>query len=134
MKGPELSVRSGRSGKFMARIYVAGPMRFYAEHNFPAFDAAAKELRRAGWEVVSPAELDRLAHVHEFTDPLPPGFLRQAMKRDLASICDCDALCLLPGWEQSAGSQVELTLAKFLGLTIYDTISKAAEQWKVAVE
>ena len=38
-------------------LYIAGPMRGYPDHNFPAFRAAAAALRRAGYGVVNPAEL-----------------------------------------------------------------------------
>lgn len=98
------------------RVYIAGPMRGYPEYNFPAFDAAAKDWRRAGHDVVNPAELDRVDGVHEFTDPLPSGFLRDAMRRDLVAICKCDAIVLLPGWEASSGVKVELALAELLKL------------------
>jgi hypothetical protein len=107
----------------MATIYIAGPMRGYSEYNFPAFDAAAKAWRKAGWTVISPAELDRVAGVHEFTDPLPPGFLRDAMRRDMLAICSCDAIALLPGWEASSGVKVEKTLADFLGLRVLDAMT-----------
>ena len=100
------------------KIYVAGPMSGYSLYNFPAFDAAALKLRREGHEVVSPAELDRIAHVHEFTENLPPNFMREAMRRDLDAICDCDAIYLLKGWEKSSGVTVELALANLLKLTV----------------
>ncbi len=100
------------------RVYIAGPMRDYEEYNFPAFDAAARRMRKAGWDVINPAEMDRVNGVHEFTDPLPVGFLRHAMSRDLRAICECDAIYLLKGWELSRGVKVELTLAEFLGLTV----------------
>jgi hypothetical protein len=105
----------------MKTIYIAGPMRGYPEHNFPAFDAAAKELRRAGWRVLSPAEMDRVAGIHEFTDLSNPStsIKREVMRRDCAALCEADAIALLPGWEKSAGVKVELTLAKFLGLQEY---------------
>ena len=38
------------------RVYVAGPMTGIAEHNFPAFNAAAASLRAAGWHVENPAD------------------------------------------------------------------------------
>lgn len=103
------------------KIYVAGPMRGYPEYNFPAFDYAARVLRQAGHDVVSPAELDRSVGVHEFSTNLPPGFMRDAMKRDLPVICDSDALVLLPGWEQSSGTAVEKHLAELLGLEIFSS-------------
>ncbi len=100
----------------MKTIYIAGPMRGYPEYNFPAFDVAAKRLRKEGWNVISPAELDRVEGIHEYTAVLPDNFPRQAMTRDTAAICKADAIALLPGWERSAGVKVELTLARFLGL------------------
>lgn len=97
-------------------IYVAGPMRGHAQYNFPAFDRAAAKLHTDGHTVVNPAELDRKMGVTEDTDPFPPNFLRIAIKRDLLSICECDAIYLLRGWEKSAGVAVELAMTKFLGL------------------
>ena len=91
------------------RLYVAGPMRGYEYFNFPAFDAASLQLREIGYDVVNPAELDRVEGIHEFSE-LPKGFIRQAMKRDTAAICDCDGIALLPGWEKSAGVDVEKRL------------------------
>lgn len=40
------------------RIYDSGPMTGLPGLNFPAFDAAAKQLRAAGYDVVNPAELN----------------------------------------------------------------------------
>ena len=40
------------------KIYIAGPMRSYPAFNFPAFHAAAKDLRERGHAVWSPAEND----------------------------------------------------------------------------
>ena len=40
------------------RLYLAGPMSGKPQMNFPAFEKAAKSLRRRGHDVVSPAELD----------------------------------------------------------------------------
>lgn len=99
-------------------VYIAGPMRSIPAYNFPAFDAAAARFRANGWEVINPADLDRQNGVTEHTDPLPPGFLRDAMRRDLAAICDCDAIALLPGWRKSAGVAVELALASLLKLQV----------------
>jgi len=105
------------------KIYIAGPMRGYPLYNFPAFDEAARRWRFRGWHVINPAELDRIEGSSEYTINLPPGFLRSCMKRDLTAICDCDAIALLPGWEASRGTKVELELAKFIGLPVYDALT-----------
>ncbi len=40
-------------------IYIAGPMSGYPQYNFPAFDKARDELEKNGWQVGSPADMDR---------------------------------------------------------------------------
>lgn len=101
-------------------IYIAGPMRGLPHCNFPAFDEASKAWGELGWMVISPAELDR-EHGF-FGEGTEPGkqFLREAILRDLNGISVCTAIVLLPGWEQSKGVAVELALARFLGLKIYE--------------
>lgn len=100
-------------------IYIAGPMRGVPLYNFPAFDAATKKFREAGWEVISPAEMDR---DKGFTETMPEPsatFLKAAIARDLSAISICTAIALLPGWEASRGVRVELALAEFLEIPIY---------------
>lgn len=40
------------------RLYISGPMTDMPNHNYLAFNEAAKQLREAGYEVLNPAELD----------------------------------------------------------------------------
>lgn len=96
------------------KIYLAGPMRGIPLWNFPAFDAAAKELRAAGHYVISPAELDREIGLDEHDYPNWPEWFRieDAMKRDFAQIVSCDVVALLDGYENSIGVKHELEVAK----------------------
>lgn len=105
------------------RLYLAGPMRNYPMFNFPAFDSAALQLRRAGFDVVSPAELDRVNGVHEFSE-ITPAVMRDAMRRDLVALCDVDGVATLKGFRQSVGCGVELALANFLDLPV-----RTVPQW-----
>jgi len=93
------------------RIYIAGPMTGLAEHNFPAFHAAADRLRQAGWDAVNPAE-----NFGGRTDLPRESYLRA----DVALLVGCDAVAMLPGWEDSRGAKLEYLLARELGLLVLD--------------
>ena len=90
------------------RVYISGPMTGLPQLNFPAFHAAASELRARRYEVVNPAEIN------------PDGALSwaQCMRADIKALCDCEALALLPGWERSKGAHLELHLAHRLDMQI----------------
>ena len=104
------------------RVYIAGPMSGIPEYNFPAFHAAAKAWRALGWEVVNPAEMDEeldgfdakadVARSHE-----------HYMRRDIPEVAKCDAIALLPGWENSKGANSEITVGKMCGLDFYDAVT-----------
>ena len=97
------------------RIYVAGPMTGLPEFNFPAFHAAAARLREAGWEsVVNPA-----GNFGGRTDMPRASYLRA----DVALLVTCDAIALLPGWEESPGATLEVIIAAELGLRFLDARS-----------
>jgi hypothetical protein len=112
------------------RIYLAGPMRGIANFNFPAFHAAAAELRAQGHTVFSPAEKDIERHATDISaDNLTGdeaeaarkhGFdLRVALREDLEWICrHADAVALLPGWSSSKGTRAEKATAEALNLQV----------------
>ena len=107
------------------KIYLAGPMRGYDRNNFPAFDAAAVELRRFGDEVFNPAERDRDKYGDEIEfmnadQAKAIGFsINDALKADLVWICDnADCIALLPNWEHSPGAKTEWALALALNLFV----------------
>jgi len=100
------------------KVYIAGPMRGIEDFNFAAFDEAAHELRKAGYEVFSPADRDREAGFDpkDVKTGISRAFLREAMAADTGYICrEADAIALLPGWQNSEGSQIELMLSVMLG-------------------
>lgn len=96
------------------RIYIAGPMTGIDKYNFPAFDAAAQDLRDMGFHPVSPADIDR-AHGFDPTDPREQAEmhtnLRDIISRDVSALLDCDGLALLPGWQRSLGARAEVAVA-----------------------
>jgi hypothetical protein len=92
--------------------------------NFPAFFAAAQELRSCGIEVVSPAEIDNeedKGAALTSTDGDPTNRVAMNNKtwgdflaRDVKLIADAgiQGIVFLPGWETSRGAKLEA----FVGL------------------
>lgn len=106
------------------RIYIAGPMRGIPEWNFPAFDEAEARWRAAGHVPFSPAQVDRaLKYDPNEQGEATNGHLRHVIQMDIACIMAADAIALLPGWENSRGATVELSLAQFIGIPVYDAIT-----------
>ena len=101
-------------------------MRGLPEFNFPAFHLAAATLRSRGYEVWSPAEADiELDDFDPKTDEAKP--FAYYMKRDLAAVCDVEAVVCLPGWQQSQGARLETYVARAIGLPVlsYPTLEPA---------
>lgn len=95
-------------------------MTNYPRWNFDAFASAASELRRAGYEVISPAEID----LARGFDPDAPKELYttedrvMALRGDIIALLDVDGVALLDGWEDSAGAQLEAHIGTALELMV----------------
>lgn len=96
-----------------SQTYIAGPMTGYVEHNYPLFNHVATILRTVDWavEVVNPAEN------HNGDRFLPRD---EYLRVDLPQVIASDNLVLLPGWQQSPGAVLEVSVAYNLGLPIYE--------------
>lgn len=92
------------------KIYLAGPMTGLREFNYPAFNAAADQLRALGHEVLNPAENSEPAcGTYE-------GYLRMGLRQML----DCECVVMLPDWSASKGAVIECNLAWDLKMHVYD--------------
>jgi hypothetical protein len=89
-------------------LYVSGPMSGIKDLNFPAFIAAAEALRRAGYAVVNPVDLN----------PDPKAEWKACMRADIKALVDCDAVATLPGWKESRGAWLETRIANGLGMEV----------------
>lgn len=94
----------------MTKVYLSGPMSGMVDHNFPAFNAKAEELREKGVEVVNPAELEGESLTHPW---------EWYLRRDIKVMMECDALYMLPGWTNSKGAKLEFSLAQTLKFKIF---------------
>lgn len=109
-----------------SKLYLSGPMTGLPQQNYPAFHAAAARLRRAGYRVVNPAEL----HPHNMLRRLVAALAAMLnlapaptlprwedyMRAALVGLLGCEAVVVLPGWEQSRGARCEVSLAAELGM------------------
>lgn len=91
----------------MKKIYIAGPMTGLPESNYPAFNAAASQLRALGHEVQNPAE-----------NPKRDSWAGY-MRLGVAQLVQCDCIVLLPGWSESKGALIERQLAQMLDMEVF---------------
>lgn len=98
----------------MKRVYIAGPMTGLPGYNFPAFRRVAMLLREAGYDAVSPVELN-----NEEADG-PTNTWQACMRVDIGALVTCDLVALLPGWENSRGASLEHYIANCVGIPCRD--------------
>lgn len=105
------------------KLYVAGPMRGYAQFNFAKFDEVCKSLRSKGHTVIGPQEIDRYLGFDETVEELEvtQDDMRRFLLRDtFLIILEAEGIVTLPGWEESKGAIMEVALARAMGLPVYD--------------
>lgn len=91
-------------------IYISGAMTGIKDNNRPAFAKAKKMLRKSGYRVISPPDLDKFSKHRTWE-----GFLR----RDLSFLVKCDAIATLNGWKKSRGANLEVYVGKALSMEIH---------------
>lgn len=90
------------------RYYLAGPMSGHENFNRPRFNEIAAILRDQDFSVWNPAELE-----------VEGDDYNQYMREGLSRLVECHALILIPGWETSKGTKIEIMLARILHMPIY---------------
>lgn len=87
-------------------VYLSGPIT--GNSNYKAtFARVAEKMRAAGFDVINPAELDRVIQADEF----PYEDYVSATLRLLAA---ADIVAMLPGWQDSPGARREAERAREL--------------------
>jgi len=86
-------------------LYLSGPMTGVIDLNRPAFAKAAKALRKKGYSVISPPELDKNE---------PQRSWEGCLRRDISHLMKCKSIATLPRWKKSKGATLEVYIAKAL--------------------
>ena len=105
------------------KVYISGPMTGYPDFNYPAFVEAATYWRSRGYVVVSPAEIN----------PDTGGEWADYLRSDLRALLECDVIAMLRGWEGSRGANLELYVARALGLEVWDAEARTTVPKLLAV-
>lgn len=119
------------------KFYLAGPMSGYPQFNFPAFIAAAADLRERGYEIISPAELDdsdTQAAAMASPDGAPGSGSVDGktwgdfLARDVKIVADkVDGVIFLDGWDKSRGARLEAFVGVLTGHKFYEYSERDTE-------
>lgn len=93
------------------KFYIAGPISNDPDWR-AKFNRAAGRLRGLGLDVANPAEFQWQEKEGISWD--------DCLKRDIPELLQCDAVYLLPGWEQSRGAVLESHVARQVGLVVVE--------------
>ena len=91
------------------RVYISGPMTGLPGLNYDEFNHKAILFRTWGHEVSNPTE--QVGEGKTWSEFLKGDLVELILK--------CDAVYVLPGWEQSEGACLEICVAQALGIPVY---------------
>jgi len=103
----------------MKTAYIAGPMRGYPRHNWPAFFEAEATLREMGFTPINPARIDQNFGFNPDEDVLDGDTLTAVIRRDIAGVLTAHCVVVLSGWENSDGAAAEVAVARWMGKPVY---------------
>jgi hypothetical protein len=116
-------------------------MRSKPHFNCEAFNRGADQLRKVGWEVFNPAEIDteagdtplKLSIEEQKEHASDHRNARRYAKRDCHVLIsklraeNGDAIVMLPDWQKSIGAKAEVAVARWVGLKVL-TLEEAKEK------
>jgi hypothetical protein len=93
------------------RVYIAGPMSGFPDHNWGLFQEAEDYINSLeGYVAVNPHKLNPPDNQGNFPD------WTTCMKRDIPMLVQCDLVVVFDGWIASRGASLEMYIASELGI------------------
>jgi len=102
------------------KIYVSGKisgLEMYANIERMHLTVAEYRKSRPDMEFVNPLEVGG-----------EEGTWEAAMRKDIAALCECDGILMLPGWTASPGAQLEMHVASRLGMPVFLALAELPRQ------
>lgn len=90
------------------RTYIAGPMTGHDDFNYPAFNAAAAQLRSLGIAAINPAD----------HGVVPGAKWEDYLRSDIAQLATCESIHFLLDWSKSRDALLEHHIATWLGMQL----------------
>lgn len=112
------------------KVYIAGPMSGRINYNYPAFFDAEIKIANLGHEAINPARLDSSNTIQNVSKALEESIAsiqdndknghtwEYYIRRDLPQLMKADAICVLPGWQDSRGASIEVDIANSVNMPI----------------
>lgn len=96
-------------------IYISGPITQHPTGNVEAFAAAVLAVESKGHKAINP---------HDVCSHLIDAHWLDYMRLDIKALMDADAILLLPEWDMSRGSKIEINIFVHLGLPVFESIDE----------
>jgi hypothetical protein len=96
-------------------VYISGPISNDPDHA-EKFAVAFVDLIGKGHTPINPVYIGRELKAQMGREPTWEDYMRECIK----ALCDCDAICMLPGWNGSKGALMEHAIAFRLGIQEYN--------------
>jgi hypothetical protein len=101
-------------------VYLSGPMTGVEDFNRPQFQEAAAGLRKQGYTVIVPGEEETYDAAEAAAWALGKQKREFYLSRDIDWIQEvADVVVVLPGWEESEGSKLEVLVAQAIGVPVF---------------
>jgi hypothetical protein len=83
--------------------------------NYALFNSETERLRRRGFRVLNPAEIDEMYQTR--TMKAQPSW-EWYMRKGIGMVLRADGIAVLPGWESSKGASLEVHIGDTLNLPV----------------
>ncbi len=102
------------------KVYIAGKIGedYPSETTLWKFERAERLIQSRGYETFNPTRSGLGTEAEALAKLNGTDFYREIMLLDLRELAKCDAICMLPDWNESPGAVVEFRFAEAIGLEI----------------